>query len=255
MVLGSINEIQQYLDARYIGPPEAAWRISGHHLHEEVPAMVQLALHLPGMHQCPKSFEDLRTFNYVLHDTFKSTCVARGVLEDDEEWVQCLQEAAIMKTGNQLRRLFSIILTQCSPIQPYELWKQFAVHICDDIAHKIRTCFPIPNPSDAQIEDYGLYLRDQMLQESGRTLSDFPPMPQLTGNWSAVVGNKLVLEHQHLQIESQQVDVQMDINRLNSAQCKAYDVITSSILQNRGKIFFVSGGAGTGRHFYTIRLR
>ncbi|XP_028054831.1 uncharacterized protein LOC114259043 [Camellia sinensis] len=25
MVLGSINEIQQYLDARYIGPPEAAW--------------------------------------------------------------------------------------------------------------------------------------------------------------------------------------------------------------------------------------
>ncbi|KAG5549105.1 hypothetical protein RHGRI_014469 [Rhododendron griersonianum] len=347
MVLGSINEIQQYLDARYIGPPEAAWRIFGHHLHEEVPAVVRLALHLPGMHQCafnpkdtleqiraraslqkstltcffewytanpnaekytyqefpqffvwdksnkrwtprisgfaigrmyfaspncgerfymrllltvmkgPKSFEDLRTFNDVLHDTFKSACVARGLLEDDEEWVQCLQEAAIMKTGNQLRRLFSIILTQCSPIQPYELWKQFAVHICDDIAHKIRTCFPIPNPSDAQIEDYGLYLLDQMLQESGRTLSDFPPMPQPTGNWSAVVGNRLVLEHQHLQIEAQQVDVQVDIDRLNNAQRKAYDAITSSVLQNRGRIFFVSGGAGTGKTFLynTIALK
>lgn len=205
----------------------------------------------------PKSFEDLRTFNDVLHDTFKLACVARGLLEDDEEWVQCLQEAAIMKTGNQLRRLFSIILTQCFPIQPYELWKQFAVHICDDIAHKIRTCFPIPNPSDAQIEDYGLYLLDQMLQESGRTLSDFPPMPQPTGNWSAVVGNRLVLEHQHLQIEAQQVDVQVDIDRLNNAQRKAYDAITSSVLQNRGRIFFVSGGAGTGKTFLynTIALK
>ncbi|KAF7138016.1 hypothetical protein RHSIM_Rhsim07G0256200 [Rhododendron simsii] len=326
---------------------EAAWRIFGHHLHEEVPAVVRLALHLPGMHQCafnpkdtleqiraraslqkstltsffewyttnpnaekytyqefpqffvwdksnkrwtprisgfaigrmyfaspncgerfymrllltvvkgPKSFEDLRTFNDVLHDTFKSACVARGLLEDDEEWVQCLQEAAIIKTGNQLRRLFSIILTQCSPIQPYELWKQFAVHICDDIAHKIRTCFPIPSPSDAQIEDYGLYLLDQMLQESSKTLSDFPPMPQPTGNWSAVVGNRLVLEHQHLQIEAQQVDVQVDINRLNSAQRKAYDAITSSVLQNGGRIFFVSGGAGTGKTFLynTIALK
>ncbi|XP_028077475.1 uncharacterized protein LOC114279434 [Camellia sinensis] len=51
MVLGLINEIQQYLDARYIGPPEAAWRIFGHHLHAEMPTVVRLALHLPGMHR------------------------------------------------------------------------------------------------------------------------------------------------------------------------------------------------------------
>ena len=47
------------------------------------------------------SFEDLRTVNNVLHDTFKSACVARGLLEDDEEWIQCLREAAIMNTGYQ----------------------------------------------------------------------------------------------------------------------------------------------------------
>ncbi|XP_052189897.1 uncharacterized protein LOC127799715 [Diospyros lotus] len=51
MVLGMINEIQQYLDARYIGPPEAAWRIFGHPLHAEMPTAVRLALHLPGMHR------------------------------------------------------------------------------------------------------------------------------------------------------------------------------------------------------------
>ena len=83
-----------------------------------------------------------------MHDTFKSACVARGLLEDDEEWIQCLKEVAVMKTGYQLRRLFSIILTQCSPLNPCALWNQFSMHICDDIAHKIRTLFAISNPTE-----------------------------------------------------------------------------------------------------------
>ncbi|XP_052209285.1 uncharacterized protein LOC127812795 [Diospyros lotus] len=136
----------------------------------------------------PKSFRSLRTVDNVVHDTFKLACVARGLLEDDEEWIQCLKEAAVMKTGYQLRRLFNIILTQCSPLNPCALWNQFSTHICDDLAHKIRTLFAISNPTGAQIEDYGLHLLNQMLHESGKSLIDFPPMPQVIGNWSAVVG-------------------------------------------------------------------
>ncbi|KAF7127864.1 hypothetical protein RHSIM_Rhsim11G0010700 [Rhododendron simsii] len=259
MVLGSANEIKQYLDGRYIGPPEAAWHIFSHHMHEEVPTVTQLALHLPGMHRVnfnpkeslediiartavekltltgffawyaanpnstpytyqefpqyfvwdktnnvwtprklgfaigrmyfaspncgekfylrllltivkgPKSYKDLRTVDNVVYDAFKSACVARGLLEDGDEWVQCLEEAAIMQTGYQLRRLFYVILTQCSPLQPLELWKRFFINICDDLAHKIHTLFGILNPTEAQIEDYGLYLLNQMLEETGKT--------------------------------------------------------------------------------------
>ncbi|GAB2266873.1 hypothetical protein Dimus_037923 [Dionaea muscipula] len=50
IVFGAMDEIQQYLNARYIGPPEAAWRIFGHPLHEEMPTVFRLAIHLPGMH-------------------------------------------------------------------------------------------------------------------------------------------------------------------------------------------------------------
>ena len=35
----------------YIGPPEAAWRIFGHPLHAEMPTVVRLALHIPGMYR------------------------------------------------------------------------------------------------------------------------------------------------------------------------------------------------------------
>ncbi|GMP95374.1 hypothetical protein CsSME_00044449 [Camellia sinensis var. sinensis] len=347
MVLGMINEIQQYLDARYIGPPEAAWRIFGHPLHAEMPTVVRLALHLPGMHrvvfnpeeslqtiqsragqqmstltgffaycaasedECPftyqefpqhfvwlksekrwksrergyaigrmyfaspncgerfylrlllivvkgpKSFQSLRTVDNVVHDTFKLACIARGLLEDDEEWIQCLKEAVVIKTGYQLRRLFSIILTQCSPLNPYALWNQFSTHICDDLAHKICTLFVISKPTEAQIEDYGLHLLNQMLHESGKSLIDFPPMPQPTANWSAVVGNRLIVEHQQLQSEAEHADPQITIDCLNNGQRNAYNIITSSVFQNKGTVFFLNGGAGTGKTFLynTIALK
>ena len=181
----------------------------------------------------PKSFQSLRTVDNVMHDTFKLACVAMGLLEDDEEWIQCLKEAAVMKTGYQLRRLFSIILTQYSPLNPCALWNQFSMHICDDLTHKIHTLFAISNPTDAQIEDYGLHLLNQMLHESGKSLIDFPPMPQVIANWSPVVGNRLIFENRQLQSEAQQTDPQISIYCLNNGQRNAYNTITSSVFQNK----------------------
>ena len=50
MVLGGGDEIKQYLDARYIGPPEVVWRLFEFPLHQEIPAVVRMQLHLPRMH-------------------------------------------------------------------------------------------------------------------------------------------------------------------------------------------------------------
>ncbi|XP_057463821.1 uncharacterized protein LOC130753661 [Actinidia eriantha] len=126
---------------------------------------------------------------------------------------------------------------------------EFSVHICDDLAHKIRTLFSITNPTEAQIEDYGLYLLNQLLQESGKFLTDFPPMPQPIRNWSMIVGNRLIWEQRQLQIDAQQIDVQINFDHLNDKQREAYVAITSSIFQNKGTIFFLGGGAGTGKTF------
>ena len=50
-----------------------------------------------------KPFEDVSTFDRVVYYTFKYACLARGLLEIDEEWSICLQEAAFQSTGLQLR--------------------------------------------------------------------------------------------------------------------------------------------------------
>ena len=130
----------------------------------------------------PQSFECLKTVNNFLHPSFKASCVVRGLLEDDDECIQCLSEATIMKIGSQLRSLFSVILTQCSPKNPDALWTQFWVHICDEISYKIRTLYHIPHSSESQIKDYSMYLLNQLLQESGKSLKDFPPMPLPVGS-------------------------------------------------------------------------
>ncbi|XP_028106139.1 uncharacterized protein LOC114305254, partial [Camellia sinensis] len=66
---------------------------------------------------------------------------------------------------------------------------------------------------------------------------------------SAVVGNRLIFEHQQLQNEAQQADVEIIIDRLNNDQRTTYDAITSSVFENKGIIFFLNGGAGTGKTF------
>jgi hypothetical protein len=53
--------------------------------------------------------------NGQVYDTFKEAWRARGLLEDDIEWLLCLQEAAHMRTGKGLHNLFTIILLHCNP--------------------------------------------------------------------------------------------------------------------------------------------
>jgi hypothetical protein len=56
------------------------------------------------------SFEALRTVNNVVHDTFKSACIALGLYDSDDEWNACLEKAVGMQIGAQLRSLFVTIL-------------------------------------------------------------------------------------------------------------------------------------------------
>jgi len=44
------DEIQRFIDSRYISAAEAAWQIFRFAIHQQVPNVVQLQVHLPGYH-------------------------------------------------------------------------------------------------------------------------------------------------------------------------------------------------------------
>ncbi|XP_028121691.1 uncharacterized protein LOC114318914 [Camellia sinensis] len=172
MVLGMINEIQQYLDARYIGPPEAVWRIFSHPLHAEMPTVVRLTLHLPGMHRAP------------------------------EESLQMIQSRA----GQQMSTLTSFF-AYCAANEdecPFT-YQEFPQHF--------------------------VWLKSE-------------------NRWKSRERGYAISEAQH-------ADPQITIDCLNNGQRNAYNTITSSVFQNKGTVFFLNGGAGTGKTFMynTIALK
>ena len=70
----------------------------------------------------PTSFEDLRTVNGREYPTYYSACVARGLLHDDAEWNDSLEEAGHWQGGGCLRRLFVMILLLCDLSDLLVLW-------------------------------------------------------------------------------------------------------------------------------------
>jgi hypothetical protein len=197
------------------------------------------------------SFEDLRTFQGILHPTFKEACIAYGLTEDDNEWHQCLQEAKHMAVGRQMRQLFVTILKDCNPTNPRALWDTFWQDICDDL--KRHPVFHNRNeePSEEEIQDYGLYLIDQLLIQSGKSLQDWDSLPQVTGDWGTLLQNlnPLIVEQKDYDILEQADLAEQHIANLNPDQQAAFDRITSAITNSTGEIFFLHGPGGTGKTY------
>jgi hypothetical protein len=45
-----------------------------------------------------------------VHPTFKAACLARGLLQDDVEWDQCLSKGVGVQLPKSLRQLFASLL-------------------------------------------------------------------------------------------------------------------------------------------------
>ncbi|THC89517.1 hypothetical protein EYZ11_011032 [Aspergillus tanneri] len=102
------------------------------------------------------SFEDLRTVDTVVYDTFKEACKAMGLLDDDREWIAAFNEAAVFATGRQLRNLLTVALVFGDVTEPHALWDHFKDSICGDLGRRIDRMENPPSLEDRHF-DYGFY--------------------------------------------------------------------------------------------------
>ncbi|CAB4488149.1 unnamed protein product [Rhizophagus irregularis] len=308
------DEINLYLDARYISASEASWRIFHYRLHNEKPDVIQLCVHLPGQHMVlfqdderlediirrstiekstltawfdantkypnakqttyadfpiqwvynnqtkiwkPRqrgdsigrmnfvhpaageqyylrmllniicgatSFENLRTVNGIIYSSFKEACIALGLLQNDEEWDQCLKEAEQIQTGIQLRKLFAILLLFCEVTRPEVLWETHISTLSDDILFQVRQ-----NTGNMTLEltddirNRALYHLQSILSKYGRNLSEFPnmPIPTISPN-NEQNTNRLIREEQQYEIEELAKSTEDNFSRLNIDQQAAF---------------------------------
>jgi hypothetical protein len=130
--------------------------------------------------KCSTSYEHLQTMDGTEHDTFKDTCIAKGLLADDNEWHEALEEPSLWALRWQLRDMFASMLMFCEVTNPRQLWDAHWESLSDDI--EAMTCREHDDPavtlSKDGLKDRPLYEIDQVLIHNGHHLEDFPTLPK-----------------------------------------------------------------------------
>ena len=77
-------------------------------------------------------YSDLRNVDGTTYETFKEACKAMGLLEDDSEWENVLEEVAEFGSGHQIRAIFAVLLQFCQPTDPFKLYDKFKNDMSED---------------------------------------------------------------------------------------------------------------------------
>lgn len=84
------------------------------------------------------SFEDIRTVDGHVFDTYREACGALGLLADDREFIDALAELALMCSGSYVRKTFANLLLCFSLSDPLNVWEQTWEILADGILYDRR---------------------------------------------------------------------------------------------------------------------
>lgn len=189
-----------------------------------------------------KSFEDLRTLdNGTICISFKEAALKRGFIQDDQEWIDCLQEATYTATPSQLRSLFITILIFCEPANHLLLWEKFNTHMSEDFLYQAKD---IPDHFKKEyVTNLLLYSLDEQLHHHGKSLQDFPGIPQPSHTSTLSCHVQFNLDEQ-LQLAKKKESL------LNKDQIFVYNTIIVAVHGfSKQKTFFVDGPGGSRKTF------
>ncbi|XP_071740458.1 ATP-dependent DNA helicase PIF1-like [Rutidosis leptorrhynchoides] len=199
----------------------------------------------------PRSFEELRTVNGILHPTFKDACFAYGLINDDREWTHAISEAKSWASGAQLRELFVTMLLFCHVNKPLQLWELHWEALSDDIVRKKRKLFNFPDLilTEAQIKNYCLVEIQGILNRNGKSLGEFPDLPQPDPSMLTQMDNRLIREELNYNVKEMHTLHSRLFNSLNPEQLSIYQKVIDAVTEKKGGFFFLYGPGGTGKTF------
>ncbi|OMO74609.1 DNA helicase PIF1, ATP-dependent [Corchorus olitorius] len=335
-----LNEIQTFLDCRYLCAYEACWRLFSFDIHFRQPAVLRLLVHLPDRQQVyfnrgdspsavisrpvadktmftewlvanreyefarhllyadfpshfvwhadikkweprrrgkcigrviqinavagelyylrlllnvvrgPKCFEDIRTVNGVLYDTFQAACKVYGLIGNDKEWNDAMAEADHVGSSYELRQLFVMILVFCQVTNPLRFFDKHWRLMADDIEHGFRRAQRdlALTISDDRLRGCVLSCIDDVLHQYGTSLEEknlpLPPFDLLCNQQ-----DRLIFEEISYDRDEMKTDHSRFVSSLNPQQQSIFQAITESVAAAAGKMFFVHGHGGTGKTF------
>ncbi|XP_067949743.1 uncharacterized protein [Watersipora subatra] len=146
-----------------------AWVYTVHPNNRECFFLRIMLHHLVG----PMSFQHLRTVEGHVCATFHEACKRLELLEDDAQWREALEKAAIVRSPAQLHKLFAIMLSTCQSSHPLQLWQEFKEHLAEVILFHERQ--PLQDQqlkfTDRIFNIALIFIKDQVLEVTNNNLS------------------------------------------------------------------------------------
>ena len=176
------------------------------------------------------SFMDLRSYMGATYTTFKDACAARGMLQDDAEYVSAMQDMCDTECSvDSLRRQFASLLIYCRPTNGNIIFEMFLPELCgcDD-----------PTPADV---DCTLWALEGYANEMGSSL--------------AALGFRLPSLRMIISMPNDNIDVHCH-NRdvafalFSQEQHAAAALIMNAIEAGAGGVFYIQASGGCGKSFW-----
>ncbi|XP_022032408.1 uncharacterized protein LOC110933497 [Helianthus annuus] len=204
-------------------------------------------VHYVHHHLGPASFEDIKTVDGQVFQTFKDVCFARGLLDDDKEYVNAVKEASTWSTGDFLRTFFIMLLLSNSISRPGVFWSETKSLLCEDILYQQRKITGIAG--NEELENICLSEIEKLLLTNGSTVRNFDDMPSVPDNYVSSSNNRLIMKELSYDRLAFQREHDRYVKCLTAEQEKIYKIIMEAIEKGDGGVFFVYGYGGTGKTF------
>ncbi|XP_076945184.1 uncharacterized protein LOC143616151 [Bidens hawaiensis] len=187
------------------------------------------------IHHVPPAFNEAYYLRILLTKVRgpKDACYKRGLLDDDKEYIEAIEEAIHTASGHYLRSLFSTMLITYSISRPDYVWEktwQFGT-------------FRGATKNLALLEIQNFLLRNNC------TLRCFPKMPFPHDDSIAASTNCFMYYELAYDTEVMTDEFERLYNSLTDEQSNVYYEIMEVVDENKGGVFFVYGYGGTGKTF------
>jgi len=90
------------------------------------------------------SFEDIRTVEGIVFDTYREACGALGLLADDRQFIDAINEVAADSSGCSVRKIFANLLLCSSLADPLRAWELTWESLADGILYDRRRTLNLP---------------------------------------------------------------------------------------------------------------
>ncbi|XP_074287955.1 uncharacterized protein LOC141613118 [Silene latifolia] len=179
----------------------------------------------------PKSYEDIRRVNGTLYDTYREACYVYGLIGDDKEYIDAIEQASEWASGFYLRNLFATLFLSGTLSMPNRVWEATWSLLADDILHMQRNILQnrVLELTDEELKNYALIDIEASLQLNGSSLARFEGMPLPDTSSTTHHAKTMVMDELSYDKESLQAEHASQLSSTTDDQTTVYNEIMEAI--------------------------